>query len=460
MKKYLLLTAIAAFSLSSFAQKVAPPAGSKAKDFKLSAKSVSRLANGLKAVTVHYGELPKTTVSLVVKTGNVHEGDNQVWLSDLTGRLLREGTTGANFATLSKKAAMMGGSLNVSVGPTQTTISGSVLAEYAPDFIRLISDLVLNPAFPASEMDRMKADLKRNLTTQKAVPQAQAQEQFMQAIYKDHPYGKTFPTEAMINSYTVDMVKKFYKDNFGAKRSVIYVVGKFDDKAVNTAITSSFAKWAAGPEVSYPPVNPVAVKDTMVIDRKGAPQTTIMVGLPVVTPTSKDYVPMLVANSLLGGSFGSRITSNIRENKGYTYSPRSTVMNRKGSAVWFEQADVTSEHTIDALTEIEREIKRLQTEPPTKEELEGIQNYEAGVFVLQNSTPQGIIGQLNFLDLYDLSDEYLNNYVKNIYKVTPENVSQMVRQYINYDKMTKVMIGDKEAIKAQTEKAKAKPRTF
>lgn len=455
---------VAALSLAllqpALAQKQTPPAGGTAKDFKLSEKKVQTHANGLKTMIVHYGELPKTTISLIIKTGNVHEGTDKIWLADLTGRLLREGTPSMNFAALSKKAAAMGGSLNVNVGPTQTTIAGSVLSEYAPDFIKLISDLVMNPAFPASELERLKGDFKRRLATQKAVPQAQAQEQFFAAIYGDHPYGKIFPTEEMINSYTVQMVKDFYNNNFGAKRSVLYVVGKFDEKAVNAAIASSLTRWKAGPAVSYPPVNAVAKKDTIVVDRKGAPQTTLMIGLPVVTPTNKDYVPMLVTNSLLGGSFGSRITSNIRENKGYTYSPFSTILNRKGSAIWYEQADVTSEHTIDALNEIEREIKRLQTEAPTKEELSGIQNYEAGIFVLQNSTPNGIINQLNFLDLYGLDDSYLNNYVKNIYKVTPETVSQMTRSYIDYNKMTKVMIGDKDSINKQVEKAKATPRTF
>ena len=112
------------------------------------------------------------------------------------------------------------------------------------------------------------------------------------------------------------------------------------------------------------------------------------------------------------------------------------------------------------MNEIEREIKRLQTQPPAKEELEGIQNYSAGLFVLQNSTPAGIIGQLNFLDLHGLDDSYLNNYVQNIYKVTPEQVSQMTKNYIDYNKMTKVMIGDKEGLQKQVEKAKATPRTF
>jgi zinc protease len=442
------------------AQKQTPPAGGKAKDFKLSEKKVQRYANGLKTVMVPYGDLPKTTITLIIKTGNAHERTDQVWLANLVGRLLREGTASDNFASLSKKAAMMGGSLNVSVGMTQTSISGSVLSEYAPAFIRLLSDLVMNPAFPASEVERLKADFRRQLATQKAVPQSQANEQFLAALYRDHRYGKSFPTEEMINSFTVAQVKDFYNANFGAKRSVLYVVGKFNEKGVSDAVNASLTKWKEGPAVWYPEAKAAAVADTLLVDRKGAPQTTLMVGLPVVTPDHKDYLPLLVTNSLLGGSFGSRITTNIRENKGYTYSPFSTVQNRKGSTVWYEQADVTSEHTIDALNEIEREVRRLQAVPPSKEELEGIQNYEAGIFVLQNSTPTGIIGQLNFLDLYGLDDAYLENYVKNIYSVTPQQVSQMVNTHINYNKMTKVMIGDKEAINKQVEKAKATPRTF
>ncbi|MES2882696.1 MAG: pitrilysin family protein [Bacteroidota bacterium] len=460
--KFLSITAIAISVLSQpvIAQKMAPPVGGKAKDFKLSDKKAQAYANGLRTTMVHYGELPKVNISLIIKTGNAHESTSQVWLADLTARMLREGTANMNFAAISKKAAMMGGALNVNVGLAQTTIAGSVLSEYAADFIALLGELVSAPTFPASELERMKADLKRRLTTQKAVPQAQATEQFFSAIYGDTRYGKSFPTEEMISGYTVQMVKDFYEKNFGAKRSVLYVVGKFDEAQVNAAVNKSLVKWKSGADVWYPEIKEKAVKDTFLLERKDAPQTTLMIGLPVVTPDNKDYVPLLVTNSMLGGSFGSRITSNIRENKGYTYSPFSTVQNRKGSSLWFEQADVTSEHTIDALMEIEREIKRLQTEAPSKEELEGIQNFEAGIFVLQNSTPGGIIGQLNFLDLYGLSDDYLNNYVKNIYKVTPAIVSQIAKNYIDYNKMTKVMVGDKAIINKQVEKQKATPKTF
>jgi zinc protease len=256
------------------------------------------------------------------------------------------------------------------------------------------------------------------------------------------------------------MVKDFYNANFGAKRSVLYVVGKFDDAKVNAAVKSALSAWKSGPEVSYPQVTPAATADTLMIERKAAPQTTVMIGMPVLQPDNKEYIPQIVTNSLLGGSFGSRITSNIRENKGYTYSPRSAIIARKGGALWYELADVTSEHTIDAVNEIEREIARLQAEAPSKEELAGIQNYEAGTFVLRNSSPGGIIGQLNFMDLHGLDDSYLNNYVKNVYKVTPEVVSQFTKNYLPYDKMLKVMVGDKEAIQQQIAKQPPAKKVF
>jgi len=445
---FLVILAVLSFTFAD-AQKQTPPEGGTPKDFTVPGKNTKTLANGLKRTTVQYGNTPKVNISLVVKTGNVHEAPDEIWLSDLTGEMIKQGTSKLNFKALAEKVAAMGGDITINVGPDQTAISGSVLSEFAAAFINVIADVVMNPALPASDLQRLKDDLKRKLNFQKSVPQSQAQEKFSQAIYKDHPYGTLFPTEKMLDSYTLQMVKGFYDKNFGAKRTVIYVVGKFDEAAVNTAIDKSFSKWRVGPDVSYPAVEPVTKQDTIIVDRKSAPQTTVILGLPSVVPQSPDYVPYLMTNSVLGGSFGSRITSNIREDKGYTYSPRSVIQNRHGTSVWYEQADVTSDNTIASLREIEKEINRLQHEVPTREELKGFQNYEAGVFVLRNSSPAGIIGQLNFLDQNDLPDGYLSDLVKNLYKVTPEQVSEMARKYLKYENMTVVLVGDKESIGKQ-----------
>jgi predicted Zn-dependent peptidase len=449
MRKIFSTLLVVVIAAQAFAQKQTPPAGGTPKDFKLPAKTGNKLANGLSSTLVQYGALPKADVQLIIKTGNVHEAANEVWLGDLTGLMMKEGTSTMNFKAISKKVAGMGGEVNIATGMDNVTISGSVLSEFVPELVKVIADIAMNPAFPASEIERLKTDLKRQLTVQKSVPQSQATEKFFSIIYKDHPYGRYFPTEDMLTSYTLDMVKGFYSKNFGAKRSVVYVVGKFDEAATSKAIDEAFSKWTAGPDVNYPAATQTRTNEIAMIDRKDAPQTTVLLGTPTIIPKDKDVVALQVTNSLLGGSFGSRITSNIRENKGYTYSPFSTIQNRKGVSIWYEQADVTSEHTGESLQEIAKEIKRLQNEPPSKEELEGIQKYMAGTFVLQNSNPGGIINQLNFLDLHGLEDSYLTDRVKNIYAVTPDKVSQMTKDHFKYEDMTLVLVGDKKLLEKQ-----------
>jgi predicted Zn-dependent peptidase len=447
----LLITPLFALLLISFvhAQKQAPPEGGKPRDFKLPENKSAELKNGLTTTMVQYGAIPKVDISVIIKTGNVHEGPNEVWLADLTGEMMKEGTTSKNFKTIAHEVAGMGGQVNISTGPNQMTVSGSVLSEFAPDLVQILADIVRNPAFPPSEIERLRNDLKRQLTVQKNVPQNQANAKFRSIIYKDHPYGKIFPTEEMLDSYTLDKVKAFYDKNIGAKRTVVYAVGKFDESKVRKAVEDAFGEWREGPGVDYPVASPIKTNEVAMIDRPNAPQTTIMLGLPTIDPSHPDYLPLTVANSLLGGSFGSRITSNIREDKGYTYSPVSTINAGYRVATWYEQADVTTEHTGASLQEISKEIKRLQKEAPSVEELEGIQNYVAGVFVLQNSTPQGIISQLNFIDFHGLDKSYLTDRVKNIYSITPEKVKQLAGQYFKYEDMTLVLVGDKKQLEKQ-----------
>jgi zinc protease len=457
IKTLLLAAACLLIVNTGFSQKQLPPAGGTPKNFTLPGKTTKKLANGFRTTTVQYGSVPKVSINLIISTGSVNELASETGLADLTGKLMSQGSVKMDFKTLSKKVAGMGGTVNVSVGKEEIYIAGSVLSEFAPDFIAAVADLVINPAFPAAELERLKADMKRELNVSKTVPQEIAQSKFREALFKDHPYGRYFSTEEKINSFTLQKVKDFYTKNVGAKRSALYVAGKFDEAKVNVAIDKAFSKWRSGLDVTAPPLPQMTKQENIIIDRKDAPQTTIMLGLPVIKPKDQDFTALLITNSLLGGSFGSRITSNIRENKGYTYSPFSTVLNRRLASVWYEQADVTAEHTVESLQEIEKEIKRLQTEPPSAEELSGIQNYEAGIFVLQNSTPDGIIGQLQFLDKHGLPDSYLTNKVKNMYSVTPAKVSEMTKKYFDYSKMTTVMVGDEKSIKKQiAEKAPKK----
>jgi predicted Zn-dependent peptidase len=194
-----------------------------------------------------------------------------------------------------------------------------------------------------------------------------------------------------------------------------------------------------------------------VIDRANSVQSSIWMGLPVADPSNADWVKMNVTDALLGGAFGSRITSNIREDKGYTYSPSSFIWTRKKASMWVETADVTSNVTGASLSEIFKEIDRLRTEAPPQAELDGIKNNLAGIFTVQNSSRYGLINQLEFVDLHGLGDDFVTNYVKNLLAVTPEDVRATAEKHLDPQKISIAIVGTKKDIEKQLGEVKVIP---
>jgi len=459
MKKSVLyiFTFIFSSTLLMGQEKELPPNGGTPKNFELPKKEVITLDNGLKLVMIPYGAIPKATIRFNIKTGNIDETKDEVWLSDLLGDLLEEGSTTKTAKEIADEMAGMGGNLNIAVRVHNSSLNSAVLYEFAPDAITLMADVLKNPKLPEEELDRLKKDMKRNLAVTLSTPRSQANKDFFAALYPNHAYGRIYPTEAQIDTYTIANIKAFYAENFGAKRTTIYVAGNFDRDAVQNAVENAFSDWRAGKDADYAIASPASTNEVKIIDRPGAPQSTIYYGLPVADPSHEDYIALDITNSILGGSFASRITSNIREDKGYTYSPRSVLASNYKTGLWYEVADVTTEHTGASLQEIKKEIALLQNEAPTQEELDGIINYESGIYVLQNSTPNGIIGQLIFLDTHDLEESFLKNRVQNMHAITPAKVQEMTEKYIQPEKMTLIVVGDKEKIEAQLEETIEKP---
>ena len=440
---------LATATLPSAAQKEAPPTAGPPVSFDLPEKRELTLPNGMAVTLVQYGSLPKVDVELVVRAGNVNEAARQVSLADVLGDLMEQGTRTRSAEQLAREAASMGGSLDVSVGMDQTTIGGSVLSEFAPKMAALVADVALDPALPDSELQRIKDNHLRELAVTLTQPQPLAIQKFRAVLYPDHAYGRVFPTPEMVRSFTIGDVHKFYEANFGAGRAHLYVVGRFDASAVEAAVRKSFGSWKRGAAEHVPTPHPTSTRAVYLIDRPNAPQSTLLIGLPVAGPTSPDYLPLLVTNALLGGSFASRITSNIREQKGYTYSPFSNVSSRYHDSYWAEQADVTTKFTGPSIKEILGEVERLRGAAPSDTELTGIQNYLAGTFVLQNSTRAGIINQLSFIKLQGLPDSYLTGWVRRVRAVTPAEIQQMTRKYLDPSRMTIVVVGDEKVVGEQ-----------
>jgi predicted Zn-dependent peptidase len=453
MRTSILLSALSLLASSALTPRIAaqeiPPTGGTPKDFNLPQAQSFALDNGLQVTLVPYGATPKVFVQLVVRTGNIDEGPDEVWLADLTGDLMQEGTSIRSAAELARHAAAMGGELNIGVGLDQSSVGGDVLSEFGPNLVELIADVVRNPAFPEEELDRLKTDRIRQVSVSLQQPNSITLAEFRRRMYPDHAYGRIFPTPEMIQGYTVEQIRDFWSANSGAARSHLYASGQFDAAAMERAIRDAFGDWTSGSPAPERLAAPRTRREIVLIDRPEAPQSTIYLGIPTIDPSHADFVALQVTNTLLGGSFASRITSNIREDKGYTYSPNSSVSTRYRDAYWVQVASVGTAVTGAALVEIFREIDLLRAEPPTAEELEGIQNYAAGIFVLQNSSRTGIVGQLSFLNLHGLPDEYLTEYVSRIYAVTPDEVRRIAAEYLRPDEMLLVVAGDRSQVAGQ-----------
>jgi predicted Zn-dependent peptidase len=448
----LVLAALVAGSLGaqdSTARRETPPAPGTPKNFRVPPRRNFSLPNGLQVTLVPFGRVPKVAVELEVRTGIIDQGPNDISLSAVVSDMLLEGTTTRTAQDISRLAAEMGGSVNVTPGSEVVAINGEVLSDRASAFIPLLADVVMNPKFDESDLKRTLDKHSRNNAIALSSPGTLSQKRFREIMYGSHPFAHVFPPEEMLRGFTVARVRGFHAKNFGAQRSRLYVSGVFNGREVEQAIRDAFGTWAEGPAATENAPVITAKQQVDVIDRANSVQSSIWMGTPVADPANPDWVKMNVTDALLGGAFGSRITTNIREDKGYTYSPGSFLWTRKKASMWVETADVTSNVTGASLTEIFKEIDRLRTEAPPQSEVDGIKNNLAGVFTVQNSSRFGLINQLEFVDLHGLGDDYVTNYVKNILAVTPEDIRATAEKHLDPAKFSIAIVGNRKDIEKQ-----------
>lgn len=428
--------------------KTMPQAGTP-KPFTVPASQTYRLANGMQVTLIPYGQIPKATVNLRIYAGGLNEGEDR-WLSTLTAQMLAEGAAGRSGAAIAEAAAGMGGGLNVGAGLHETNLTLSVLSEHADNAVRLIGDVARRPDFPQSEFARVRDSLLRNLAVAKSQPQPAANAALAAAYYGPrHPYGSPFPTEAGLKGYSLDQVRAFHAANFGARRARLYIAGRFDSAAVRQAIELAFGDWAAGPERLRLPPQPQAGPRLVLVDRPDAAQSTMRIAFPAPVAGDPSDLQFRVTNALLGGAFNSRITTNIREKRGYTYSPGSGVTWNPGEALWTFNADVTTDVTGPALSEVIGEIRRLQTEPPTAAEAAGMRTYMAGIFVLQNASPPGLINSIANRDFHGLPANWLESYIPGVLAVDSAAMQSIAARTLPLEKMTIVVVGDLAKVEPQ-----------
>ena len=432
------------------AQTIPMPAVGRPKAVAMPQMETYRLANGITVTLIPYEVVPKAVVYVGLPVGNNADGQ-KVWISDMTAALMREGAGNLSGAQLAESFADMGGSLGSSVGNDRTNFQTTVLSERVPDAVSLLGTIVRQPTLPQEPLERIRQGFLRNIAVGQSQANGQLQVAYAATLYEGHPYANVYPKPEVVNAFTLDDVKQFYRDNFGPNGVHIYVGGTFDNAATKAAIERAFGDWQGNNRPAVVPATKPVTRRVVLVNRPNAVQSTFRLAFDVPVLGSPDAIKYEVMDSLLGGAFNSRITTNIREDKGYAYSPRSSIDNvDRNTSHWVYDADVTAANTGDSLKEIFSEIRRLQGEAPTAAETTGTQNYNAGIYTLGLGATSGVVNKVIWADQNGLPRSYLDSFVPAAMAVTAQDI-QRVAQTLDLTKMTLVVVGDIASVRPQLE---------
>ena len=402
------------------------------------------LPNGLKVWLVQRSGYPKVNLELIVRGGTAADSATARGTASLMANLLTEGTATRNSRQIAEALQTIGGDLAAGATDDGVQVSGSALRSHAAELVELAADIARHPSFPKDEVELAKANTLQGLQAQEAQPGFQANRAFMASIYGEHPYRFTTLTPEIVKAATPETLAASHAARFRPDQALLVIAGDLDKAQINAAVKKAFGDWKAQgtalPDVAAAPAS--AARQLLVIDRPNSVQSTLRIGRPAVAATHAEVVPLTVANVILGGSFHSRITRNIREDKGYTYSPGLGVSKLKAGGSLNFRGDVRSEVTGASINEVLYEFDRMGTTRVSDEELASAKRLATGTYLFQNQIQGAVVGTLANNWLVGLPPEYLGTYVSKVDAVTADQVREVSRKYFAAKDQTIVVVGD------------------
>jgi zinc protease len=369
----------------------------------------------------------------------------------LTADLLESGTTTRNIVQIAERLEFLGSSLSVQAGVDATYVSIVSLTRCAEESIELLSDVVINPEFPASEFERVR---DRHLTTilqRKDRAGTIAALAFLRQIYGDlHPYAYDGSgTEHSMKAITRDDVLRYYTSNYGPDESTLITAGDISLDRLVPILEQYFASWKPGIQVksSEPDLPDSGSHNVFLIDKPGAPQSEIRMGYPALSRSTPDYFAVTVMNRILGGQFSSRINMNLRERRGYTYGARSSFFFMKYPGPFMVSGAFVTAKTDSAVEQVLAELDTMRKEGVTDSELNFSKTGLIGSFPLGFESPSQIAGALQNLVLYRLPDDYYDSYLQNVERVSLSDVQTAAARHLRPADMKIVIVGDVSRIK-------------
>ena len=412
----------------------------------------SKLANGLTVWIVPRAGIPKVSAVLAVRGGGTaSDPGDRMGIAEVLAEAMRQGTPQRTARQIAEELQAVGASLSSFATDDALILTGNGLAPGADVLLEILADVAANAAYPDAEVELAKTNALQALQANQADPSFYVDKAFASTLFGKHPYSFNSPEPATLEGITPDLLRGEHRRRVRPDRALLVVVGKVDPGAVAQSVERFFGGWkAAGAAPATTTAAPATVSPSLLmLNREGSVQSEIRVGRPTLKVTDPDYFPALVANTIFGGAFGSRLTRNIREEKGYTYSPSSRLQAFEQGGMLRVRAAVRNEVTAATLLEIIYELDRMGATLPTDEELARAKQYQRGLFLLRNETQGNLAQTLAGNWVNGLAPKALAEWVPKIDAVTAEQVRGVGRRLFGSRQQVVIVGGDAAAVKEQ-----------
>lgn len=417
-----------------------PPPG-KQFQLKLNEPELVRLDNGIKTYVINEGQEEFTKLDIVFNAGSSLQPKNLV--AGSTIQLLIDGTKNMSSADIAQKIDYHGAIIDTTISKDKAGLTLYSLNKHLPELLPLISDMIVNASFFEDELTNYIHRKKHQFLFNNDKVRYKAMLEFNKLVFgSNSAYGRVVELSDYDNLERSDLLE-FFKSHFIPRNTYIIISGKINKKTIsliNKHFGNSRKTKTTAISSNINIIDEVEEMDKFV-KKEGSLQSALRVGRPIISKQHPDYNSLIVLNTVLGGYFGSRLMSNLRENKGFTYGVSSYMMNYQHGGFFSIATEVNAQHTQAALKEIKIELERLCRENISNNELNLVKNYIYGTYLRSFDGPMALAERFRSAKDLNLNFEYFTNSLSEMMQQTPQQLKNTANKYFNYGDMIKLVVG-------------------
>jgi len=401
------------------------------------------LSNGLSVIAIRRASVPLVELRLRIPMPSTKLSRPYVARTSLLSQTMLSGTSQMSTVDIAAELQTVGGALNVGCDPDRLLVSGNSLVSGFDRILGILSDVLTDAAYPPDEVSTERERLVDRIQVAQSQPSFLARAALLRRIYREHPYAIQSPGPTQVRSVTPRTLRSLHEDRVHPAGATLVIVGDLPTNRALDAAEQALSGWdGGGKRVRQPPVPPLAPGPLTLVDRPDSVQSSLRLALPAVPRTHPDHAALQLANLIFGGYFSSRWVENIREDKGYTYGPHSSVEHSVAGSMLMTSAEVATEVTAPALVETLYELGRMATLPPKEDELEQARQYALGSLQLAISTQAGLASFASTYAGFGLRLDYLTEHAAGLAKATREDVAAAAARYLAPAGAVTVVLGD------------------